>query len=410
MSLDQRLSQAARRMTDGITPPEVDLGAVRARARRSQRRTAVLAIAATVLTVGATGAVVVGGRDDAAPLPADPSPSPSPSVVETTSTQAPWSPDSITAEEVVNDPDARPRGVGVAAGDPDVRLSIWATSADSAIAVTTDGYRTTTYASAPVADGELNVSSPRDDLFLLSKVNKDKEWLVGVDGTVRRVARVRGEVAPDDPRLWFQCSDGGWRYTWCALDPDRATAHVWPGRWDGSAVPPGEGAFPWGANPEPRAVGSTGQLEAWWDTGSGRSVRTLASADNGDYVLECRPDLMALWSHASGTSTVEIHVSRDRGATWQVSSYEASAADLWWQVRCLPDGSFLASSGEEGLALWRAEESGDTFRRVFKAPGESTPGSVTTWTPGDRDSIAAAGIAASTTDDGRTWTAGRTWR
>ena len=39
MSLDQRLADAAHQVADGVTVPEVDLDAVRSRARANRRRT-----------------------------------------------------------------------------------------------------------------------------------------------------------------------------------------------------------------------------------------------------------------------------------------------------------------------------------------------------------------------------------
>ena len=46
MSLDQRLTEAARHLAEQVDPPEVDLGAVRRRARANRRRTVALTVAA----------------------------------------------------------------------------------------------------------------------------------------------------------------------------------------------------------------------------------------------------------------------------------------------------------------------------------------------------------------------------
>jgi hypothetical protein len=158
-------------------------------------------------------------------------------------------------------------------------------------------------------------------------------------------------------------------------------------------------------------VGSTGLLEAWWGTGSQRVVETLASARNGDYVLGCPPDVMALWSVGSAGGAVDIHTSRDGGGSWQVSTFEAPAPDQWWSVRCGPDGSFLAVDSESGMTVWRADQAGDSFREVFSAPG--TPGSIGTADLRVQDGRVFAsgdGVVAFSDDAGRTWTRVRTWR
>ncbi|HUR13488.1 MAG TPA: hypothetical protein VM097_03225 [Mycobacteriales bacterium] len=405
MTLDQRLTDAARHLADGLVVPVVDLDSVRAQARRNQRRNAALTVASVVVAVGvvvASGATI--GRDSSAPQPADPAPSPSSSV---------WSPASVTPQDVVKVPGAVLGSVGVAVGDTDTRLALWGYGGNVGLVVTQDGFRSATYADVPFQYGgqtglvDVRVSSPRDDVFLVQAGNASVEWLVGVDGRVRRVTRVNSERMPRDPRLWFQC-EGSWRATWCALDLDKATAYRWSG-WDGSAVPPGRAVTPWGANPKPRSTYSSGRLEAWWGSGSGRRVRTLAAVRQGDYVLGCRPGLMALWSSASGGGTLKIHTSRDGGATWQVVSHGASGVEASWQVRCMPDGSFLVFSDK---AVWRAEASGGPLRKVLSVTGGLTApdGGIQLQLLGDLAVLAARGMAAVSQDAGRTWTTIQRWR
>ncbi|MET0526155.1 MAG: hypothetical protein ABWZ91_15220, partial [Nocardioides sp.] len=61
MSLEERLTRAAHGLADGLTPPEVDLDAVRHRARVHQRRTvALVATGALVAVVVATTAIGLG--------------------------------------------------------------------------------------------------------------------------------------------------------------------------------------------------------------------------------------------------------------------------------------------------------------------------------------------------------------
>ena len=76
MTLDQRLTHAARQVADGVTPPQVDLDAVRSRARTNRRRTVSLAVTAVVVAAVAVGTAVGAGRDSSAPAPpAQPLPS-----------------------------------------------------------------------------------------------------------------------------------------------------------------------------------------------------------------------------------------------------------------------------------------------------------------------------------------------
>jgi hypothetical protein len=418
MSIDQILGDAARGLAADLVPPEVDLGAVHRGARARRRRTQAV-VAAAVLATVTTGALLVDGRPDSTPQPVVPvptptsTPTPTPTPTPAEDEETAWTPDAQSARDVVLDERARASATGVAAGAPDTRLAIWAAGGRTGVAVTTDAYRTTTYVSVPgLQVGSHQVLSPRDDLFLLSHVNHTDEWLVGADGTVRSVDRVRGEVLPQDERLWFQCAvGGGWRSTWCALDPDSATAYVWPDAWDGSAVHPGSGATPWGANPEPRSVGGTGRLEVWWGSGDEREVRTLATAQFGDYVLDCPADVMALWSVSGPGEGVDIHSSSDGGATWQVTSYAAPTADQWWKVRCAPDGSFVAVDSERGTVLWRAARGDDAFRQVLAAPGVAASiGGADVRTVDGRVVASGEGVAAISEDAGSTWTRVEDWR
>ena len=84
MRLDQRLAQAVRHVADGVAVPEVDLDAVRARARANRRRTAALVAGVAVVAVVVAGTAVVTGRDASSSLP--PAGPVSPSVSESPST------------------------------------------------------------------------------------------------------------------------------------------------------------------------------------------------------------------------------------------------------------------------------------------------------------------------------------
>lgn len=85
MTLDQRLTHAVRHVAAGVTVPDVDLDAVRARAAVNRRRTVSLAVTVVVAAVIAAGGALGGGRESSAPAPpsstgsASSVPSPSPS-------------------------------------------------------------------------------------------------------------------------------------------------------------------------------------------------------------------------------------------------------------------------------------------------------------------------------------------
>jgi hypothetical protein len=279
------------------------------------------------------------------------------------------------------------------------------------VAVTTDGYATTTYLPAPFPLGvDLQVSSPRDGVFLVIDQSNGGEWLVDVAGTVREVTRVRQEIRPTDPRLWFQCP-GHWRSTWCSLDTDTATAYKWPEAWDGSAVSPAVGDLPWGANPEPRATSASGQLEAWWDTDQGRELRTLAAVHEGDYILDSPPGTMAYWARPDGADTVDIYTSRDGGVGWEMDTREAPGFKKYTQMRWSPDGALLAYSTYPRLAVWRAEAAGGPFVQVYEESGPTETSGAGLWSYSEGLVYATANaLVAVSDDDGRTWATVETWR
>lgn len=408
MSLEQRLTAAARHVADGLVPPEVDLGAVRARARSNRRRTAGLAVAASVAVAVAAGALTVGGRPTGLPDPV-PATSTSPSPVPSRPPARAFSPESMTPQVVVGTSGAQLDLVGVSPTDTDVRMSAWSIADYRGMALTTDGYRTTTYAAFP--DGATQVIGvPGDGVFLLSDGN-DHEWLVGVDGRVRPVTRVSSAFSPADPRQWFRCVYGSWRSRWCSLDVATATAHLSTARWGGSAVRPGLGVQPWGAHPEPRSAYSTGRLEAWWYTAAGRQVRTLAQARDGDYVLDTPPGQMAFWAPGSAPDTVDLHTSRDGGATWEVQTRGVPAATgPGRRVFRTPGGALLTCTSGAGLVVSRAEAGGGPFRTVFEAAAFGPDPCAGLLTQGGSLSVNAGDVAAVSTDDGRSWTTIDTWR
>ena len=422
MNLDQRLTRAARRLADGVDPPAVDLDGIRAQARRRQQRRASMVTAAVLTAVTAGGALFAINRNSGAPDPVEPAPAPTRTVTSIPTPVPNPFPKSMTPPEVVAHPDTLLSTVAVDPTDPDTRLSIWSVSCTrpcpqrpptsfEALALTSDGYETTTYVHPPFEVGvDLQVTSPRAGLFLVVDGSNGGEWLVDVDGTVRSVTRVADEIRPADPRRWFPCV-GRWRDTWCSLDPDTATVHEWPTAWDGSAARPDSGDSPWGANPEPRSTGESGLLEAWWDTDSGRQVRTLAEAHVGDYLLGSPPGVMSFWAVPDG-ATVDLYTSRDGGASWERDTRAAPGLTGDLQVQRTADGTLLACSIYPRLVVWRAEESGGPFRKVYEQQGAglAETSGAGLWTQGNLVRASANATVAVSEDDGLTWTTIRGWR
>ena len=94
MTLDQRLTQAARGLADRVTPPEVDLEVVRNRARANRRRTVSLAGAGALAAVVVV-ATLLGGMPGS-----DRSTDPvvNPTDGRTDEERLAWAPDRIRAE------------------------------------------------------------------------------------------------------------------------------------------------------------------------------------------------------------------------------------------------------------------------------------------------------------------------
>ena len=393
MTLDHRLTQAARQVAQGLNPPDVDVRAIRARARSNRRRRTSLAAAAAFVVVAALGAAVVT-RDTSSPDPVVPAPTPTqtPTVSPPTTEKPKPFPRSMTPEQVVNHPRAQLWTAAVAPDDPDTRMSLWfvqcsrpcpqrGPSQFDAMALTTDGYRTSTLVRPEITLGvDLQVSSPESGTFLVVDMSNGGEWLVDTAGTVRRVAHVGTELRPADPRLWFQCV-GKWRHTWCSLDPATATAHEWP---------------------------------MVWDTDQGRQLRTLVATHRGDYILDPPPGEMAHWAMPDGSSTLDIYTSRNGGADWEVDRRAAPGVSSggFLLVRRSPAGAYLATSTWPTLSVWRAEDTGGPFRLVYEQPAGSVAetSGAGLWTQGGVVYANSNATAAISNDDGLTSTTIQTWR
>ena len=406
MSLDERLTSAARQIADGLVTPAVDLASVRAQARSNRRRTTSLAVLASVAAVIAVAATATTGRGESAPEPVPPvSPSPTASPTPT----RPWTPDQMTPEAVVRSSGAALQMVGIAPGNTDIRLSIWKQAGYLGMALTSDGYRTVSYAAVPPGVTEV-VGSPKDGVFLLSD-GVDHEWLVDVAGAIRPVKRVSTTFVPADPRLWFPCVYGSWRSRWCSLDLATATAHVSSDRWAGSAVHPGLGVEPWGAHPEPRTASSTGRLEAWWYSGGARRLHTVATAHDGDYILGTARGEMAFWAPGVSEGTIDLYTSSDGGATWEAETRAVPGIGRFEKrvIRSPGGGLLLCAIGDE-LGVWRADAAGGPFRKAYEILSFGRDTCAGFGVQGDLVYLNTGDSAATSSDDGRTWTSIETWR
>jgi hypothetical protein len=342
----------------------------------------------------------------------------------------PDSVDSMTPEEVVRDPHAELLAAAMLPGDPETKISIWRASCSwcpdrpdgrggslgpptfTGMAVTTDGYKTATYVRHPFSFLGAKILSPTDDQFLFVDDGNGREWLIGLDGDVRRVERVTGKLRPIDPRLWFECGRaGGATTTWCSLNPETATAYVWPEEWNRSAVSPLNGEQPWGWSPTgPSSYEDPGaEVDAWWyDENGALRHRILATDAMGGVVRGSPAGDLGYWVWRLGTDTVELHTGHERGASWEVETRRAPGFNRWVQMTRAPDGALLAWTYYPGLVVWRAEASGGSFRRVLHASGPDLGGTVLT-----QDGLVYAngsGVGAVSNDGGQTWTTNDAWR
>jgi hypothetical protein len=181
--------------------------------------------------------------------------------------------------------------------------------------------------------------------------------------------------------------------------------------WAGSAVRPGLGVLPWGANPEPRSAYLTGQLEAWWYTAQGRQLHTVAEAHDGDYILGTPPGDLAFWAPGTKKGTLDIHVSHDGGAHWSVETHAAPGpAGGARRLTRAADGALLMCSATGSVTISRAEADGGPFRQVFTKPASGDDLCAGFGTQGNLAYLYAGDTAAISRDGGRTWTAIDTWR
>lgn len=367
-------------------------------ARRRVRRQAVSAtVAGVAAVVVAAFLLLLAPRDDRAlPAPVEtPTPTASASPTRTATTDASprhRSGASMTPREVVAASDADLLLSGVSADDPDFRIAVWEARCHwcpkaypdargrptfTGLAITTDGFATTTYRRPPFDPGLIwHVESPGPGLLLIVDTVNGPEWLVRDDGSITRLARVAAQHPGAGPRSWHECHgvvDDRYDHVdptgWCALDPASNTSYQWPSPWlvDGivdsrSTVSPGHGADPWGL------VWSQDRLIAYWYDGGGRHTRDFGAAKVSGAIEHLPPGEMAVWSLDRRTRMLTIHSSTDRGATWRTTGLRAPSFSSALTVSRTDDGALLALQEDEGLRIWRADSfDGGAFRVTYGA-------------------------------------------
>jgi hypothetical protein len=284
-----------------------------------------------------------------------------------------------------------------------------------ALALTDDGYRTTTYARDPVGyETELLVHSPSDGVFLLNDFGNGREWLVTLDGIVATVRRVDTPLEPADPRLWFRCTADvrGAPASWCALDPATATSYRWPTaseRGNGKMEwRPGTDGARWGFDFRP----NSGPV-AWWEGSDGtKHTRPMASHPLGNIgVIQLSTVGPAYFSSTNGGESLELLLVPHPDGSGEVATRsapqgyeEADGASL--ALGQTPDGALLAWSDWPRMRVWRADNLTQAeFQLVFEAGGDLPGSSPMTVLDGR---IYLNGLTS--TDDGRSWSETATWR
>jgi hypothetical protein len=421
---------ALRGLTGQIRQPSFEAIVTTARRRRRRNVASATAVCAAFALLVGGAAFLTGTYDRRAPLVDEPPPGP------------------MTPRGIVTGEASNLVAAAASLDDPDARVALWEADCEgcgepdgtwskkSALALTTDGFASTTYVDAP-ALGLLEhplagdprgprIESPAKDLFLITDTMRPGEWLVDTNGTVRHVERVGTRLAPSDPRLWFRChpaeSPPAWEgylqidpahlYPWCALDPDSATAYEWPARWTGSLELPVSGEEPWGIDALAQPT------FAYWEVDGQRYRRFLA-----DGVGDARgpvynpptggPLFFTRFEHEPSMNLLEPGEGPDiRVLTREAPrDLQAPGFDL---MTGTPDGALIAVSSYPETTVWRAEDvDGGNFEVVHESASRAPTQLAWVHEPtivGDRIHVMTPVGVLSSDDDGRTWTEITTWR
>ncbi len=433
--------------------------------RERRRRAASAVVAATVVVVVvAVGAFALGNLTSRTPDPADSHrPQPSPTRSESERPAERFRPaegtERLTPRQTVLSYNAVLVHAVTAFDDPEVRVSLWETvclacppcpecrshPSFRALALTGDGYRTTTYL-RPVQNNIQSITRIGRDSFLLNDELNAWQRLLTSDGRLRRVRMVDEHRAPDDPRLVFQCdrnlTDPVKGYAkgesgWCVLDERSATASPLPATWviGRSMGRPALGQRPWGVEYvyTPRPGGGLGGYDrAWWvDAGERRYAALPREPQRGPVASLSDDDTPAYYSWPLWSDHVDVYVVRDRsGGLRKVASRpwlplsRAEMAEaghpeevgLYASFARTPSGGLLAWSYRDitarpGLTIWRADSlTRGEFETVYEDGRQVAMSSGLGLDLAVHDSRIYLDTLVSD-DDGRTWTEPvTTWR
>jgi hypothetical protein len=445
-----------RHLSAEVRPPAFE-GLERIAERRDRRASASVALAslAAVATIAIAGLLVANagdGRPD--PAPFIPTPTPSPSTPQPTESPrektAHTSATSMTLEEVVHAEDATLELTGVSVDDPNFRVSTWLATCHwcprgevgrptfTALAITRDGYATTTYRHAPFDTGLERIESPAPGLLMVVDRANGYEWLIRPDGTITEMQHDLDDVPATDTRPRFVClgstghTDAGGaipqdaRLTWCVLDPDAGKIHLQHGPWDGtdfadgirpSVVSPGSTEPVWGFQDQ-----VDDHLIAWWLSDGTRHYRDLGPSVENGAVLNAPSGTMAYWLWRGGDDALTVFTSDDAGSTWQTTHVGVSfrPSGDYFGLAYTPGGDLVGrqdhllyrpsrTSASEGQRIWRADlEDGGVFAMVYEATfGAERSLGYPAFTFHD-DQIWTSRLWSD--DDGRTWSEVGVWR
>jgi hypothetical protein len=439
-----------RSLGSQVQPPPLEL--LEDVARRRARVAAMLATTGGVaaVTIALVLLVVLPREGRAVPEPVQ---TPTPTVTRSptrTATEEPGGPathasdTSMTPREVVTKPNAELLMTGLSADDPNFRVSLWRARCTwcpnddelrgrplfSAMAITTDGFRTVTYRRVPseMTDFAYHVESPAPGLLLFvdagNSVQNSPEWLLRDDGTLTELQAVVGDRAEADPRRWHRCAgfeddpyDNQDPRGWCALAARENTSYQPGAPWladffvrGGSAVSPAESDAPWGVQNEDRLV------PFWYENGVLRT-RDFGPADARGTVTGMPRGEMGVWALDRRSSLLAVWTSGDAGHSWQVRRLAVPTwPSRWLTVHRTSSGALLVlDEGRQDLyvwpprAIWRAGPGADAFE-VEYAESERTdiPGYGGAAFAEVDGRIWSGGLWSD--DDGRTWNAIDVWR
>jgi hypothetical protein len=450
-------------LADGVDGHSPDrLAEVHRRIERARRRRAASAVATAVLVVLAVvaGSFTLADLTGRTPDPADSHrPTPSPTRSETERPVERFHPEEgtnrLTPRQTVLSYNAVLLQAVTAFDDPEVRVSLWQTDCLAcppcsecrshptfrALALTSDGYRTTTYL-RPGTHNVQSITRTGDDAFLLNDELNARQRLLTTDGRLRPVRMVDEQRSTKDAGLVFQCDrnltdpvigyDKG-EAGWCVLDVRSATAASLSATFvvGRSSARPALRQQPWGIEYVYPAPG-IGYDRAWWADDGARRYAELPRTPTFQPVLSLSEDDTPTYiTWRPWSDHVEVFAVTDRSGdlrkvgrrSWlPVTREEISERGhpkevaLYPHYARTPEGALLAWSYREltrrpGLTVWRADSlTRGAFETVYEDGRQVTESSNLGLDLAVHDGRIYLDTLVSD-DDGRTWTEPvTTWR